>query len=261
MGTLSQEIVEKKTPKYSGYYNSIIQYIDINSLIPPPRNTMGSDCAARFASSIEKSGFLRPILIDSSGRIEDGAKRFFSSVMLGYSHVPCVMYPTPLIFEDDLIIRSLLSDALSFFQYAEKLKILTEKHLYSQECIASALGRSQSFIANKIRLLAFSAEDREKIIMSNLTERHCRALLRIRDAEQRSLVLSRVIISGMNVSTTESYISSILSVSADPTDNFIYKLREFLKPYESLGDRCVTETCSYDGSVCFKITVHKNCFT
>ena len=222
------------------------------------RHPIGKETAQRFCSSLKERGFLRPLFTDGDGRIVDGAKRYSSSLILGYDRVPCVRYPSPLIFADDMIFSRLVREELWFFEFAELLRLLAEKHLYSQESIATAIGRSQSFVANKLRLLAFSPAEREFIEGARLTERHCRALLKIKDKEARARALDRIISAGMNVSAAEYYISSLVSESEDGTGGFVLKLRSFLKNYSDLAGVSATETRCPDGSVVFSITVSGN---
>ncbi len=258
METVRTNIYSGNTPAYGGYYGSLVEYVEIGALVPPGGRAVGKECASRFTSSLEQSGFLRPLMIDSSFRIVDGAKRYAAAILLGYERAPCVFYPTPLIFEDDMLIESLVRDALTFFQYAEKVRTLTEKHLYSQDCVASAVGRSQSFIANKLRLLSFTDGERELIEEARLTERHCRALLKIKDGDLRREALVNIINSGMNVSAAEYYVSTVVPSGGDLAGEFLSKLRALVKSYETSCGVSASERRSDDGSVFFGITVRKN---
>jgi len=248
------------TPIYSGYYKSLIQYIDIDNLTTPLRRPPEKERAKLFSESLATHGFLRPLMVDGEGRIADGAKRYDASRALGYASVPCVSYPTPLIFEDDMIFRRLERDVLSFFEFAEQLKLLTSKHLYSQESVAAVLGRSQSYVANKLRLLAFTREEREAILDSELTERHCRTLLRIRDPGQRHTALCHIVSSGMNVSAAEAYISSLISEDKPAAERFISKLRSFLDTFSDSPGIFATETLGRDGTLNFNISVSRETF-
>ena len=238
-------------PIYSGYYKNIIQYIDIYKLATPLRRPLEKERAKLFSESLASYGFLRPLMVDGEGRIADGAKRYDASRALGYASVPCVSYPTPLIFEDDMILRSLERDPLSFFEFAEKLKLLTSKHLYSQDSAAAILGRSQSYVANKLRLLTFTREERETITDANLTERHCRTLLRIKDSGRRHNALCHIVSSGMNVSAAEAYITSLISDDKPAAERFISKLRSFLDSFSDSPGIFATETLGRDGTVNF----------
>ena len=260
--SLFTERAEEQTnyPTYSGLYKSFIQYIDINELISPSRQPLGKETLSRFAASLERDGFLRPVLVGKDGRIYDGAKRFAAARFLGYAHVPCAPYPTPLVFEDDVILNRLKIDPLDFFEYAETLKLLTGKHLYSQENIAAVLGRSQPFIANKLRLLKFTDKEKSIIRSSNMTERHCRTLLRIKDEKMRHEALARIASSGSNVSSAEEIVSSYLS-SLPGKESFAAKLRSFLRANSTVGNIEFKEVMDRKGTVVFTISVPPECFT
>ena len=247
-----------KNAIYSGLYKSLIQYIDITHLVSPARRPPGKEVLRVFTDSLSKLGFLRPILIDGEGRIADGAKRFCASRILGLTIVPCVTSPTPLIFEDDLLIRRLQTDELSFFEYAEVLKDLTARHLYSQESVSFAIGRSQSFVANKLRLLSFSPEERRIIEEGNLCERHCRAALRIADPQRRLDALKYISSAGLNVCAAEEYVSSLLPNRRSRTGEFLLKLDSLLRAYSDSDEILCEETTEYYGSVTYRITVSKN---
>ena len=228
---------QAKTPIYSGLYKSIVQYIDvsdINSAVPP---RIGAETLRRFCASLTSRGFLKPLFIDTSGRLEDGCKRYAAALCLGLKRAPYIVCPTPLIFQDDLIFRDLALPSLHFFDYAEKLKTLTDKYLYTQEYIALALDKSQSYIANKLRLLRFEAEEREKIWKAGLTERHCRSLLRLSSPGERAAALTKVIDGRLNVSATDEYVSRLLAGRVkDPIDEFGVDLEKLLDRYaESLS--------------------------
>ena len=72
---------------------------------------------------------------------------------------------------------------------------------------------SQSFVANKLRILRLTAPEREKILAYNLTERHARALLKIDSVEQRLRIIDYINAHQLNVATTEAYIERLLAES------------------------------------------------
>lgn len=195
-------------PVYGGLYGSFIHYLDIDELATDPRRRIGADCVRAFSGAIAERGFLRPVFVDGDLAVVDGQKRIAAARALGYTAVPCVFAPTPLVFEDDLLICRLIRESPDFFAYADVLSRLKDVYLYSQEAIAGALGKSQSFVANKLRLLKFTPEERGIIKGAGLTERHCRALLSLRDEEARRRALDVVVSDGLSVAATEELASS-----------------------------------------------------
>lgn len=245
--------INEFVPTYSGLYKSLIQYIDISCLSYPPETGIGKETLLAFSRSISSLGLLRPIELTPSGALIDGRRRLAACIALGASRVPYVIGPTPLVFEDDFICRRLECEPMHFFEYAEELAVLTGRHLYSQESVAGALGRSQSFVANKLRLLAFTKEERALIVEKNLTERHCRALLRIKDEKSRLDAAKVASSTGMSVSALEEYVASF-SGGASAEKVFYRELDRLVKSYEGrLPIACESER--QDGRTKFRIEI------
>jgi len=118
----------------------------------------------------------------------------------------------------------------NFFQEAKTLKKTIKLQGFSQTYAAKRLGFTQSALSNKLRLLQLSPVLQEKILASNLTERHARALLRLPE-ERREIALKHIILHRYNVSTTEAYIDELL-LSAPKTVPAVCK--ELLPIYESI---------------------------
>ncbi|MBQ7475751.1 MAG: hypothetical protein IJS78_07565 [Clostridia bacterium] len=103
-----------------------------------------------------------------------------------------------------------IKNSPDMFAEAEAIRTLVGSCGLTQEKVASMLSCSQSFVANKLRLLRLSDADRELILSGRLTERHARAALRIRDPESRSAALREMIARGMNVASAEEYVEAFL---------------------------------------------------
>ena len=97
------------------------------------------------------------------------------------------------------------------FEQANAILSLLREWQITQEEAARRLGMSQSYLANKVRLLKLSPEEQNEIIRNKLTERHARALLRVDDIELRQKILRAVIARGLNVAQTEELIAGALS--------------------------------------------------
>jgi len=101
------------------------------------------------------------------------------------------------------IICEILRGHMTVFGQAEKIAILKNEHKMTEEKIAEKLGCSQSYVANKIRLLKFSSEERNVILRSKLTERHARTFLRIKSEEIRLDTIKKAASRKLNVAQTE----------------------------------------------------------
>lgn len=95
------------------------------------------------------------------------------------------------------------------FEQAAAIAELIYIYKYTQEQIARRLSTSQSYVANKLRLLRFGAEERAAILHGGLTERHARALLRL-GAEARTKAIDHVASKSLNVSQTEAYVEKLM---------------------------------------------------
>ncbi len=107
------------------------------------------------------------------------------------------------------LLDAISDGALDMFRAAYAMATLIKRFQMTQRELSDKLSMSQSALANKLRLLRFSQHEQERILGANLTERHARALLRLRDGELRSRCLDRVIDERMSVGETEQLVLSV----------------------------------------------------
>lgn len=190
------------------------------SIITPnpnqPRKSFDYNELENLASSIRNNGIIQPLIVrrKESDRYEliSGERRLRASKLVGLSTVPCI-----IMSADDnqsalyAIIENIQRENLHFFEEAESISRLSSLYSMSQTDIASKLGKSQSCISNKLRLLTLTSDMKCKIIENELSERHARALLKIKSDEKRMSVLDHVIEKKLSVSETEKYIDSLFS--------------------------------------------------
>lgn len=103
---------------------------------------------------------------------------------------------------------------MNYFDEAEAMKGMIEMKGATQQEMARLLSVSQSYIANKLRLLKFSEEERAAILAGGLSERHARALLRLTDGEARAAALKRVTERGLTVAETERLVDCLHDAEA-----------------------------------------------
>lgn len=109
---------------------------------------------------------------------------------------------------------------MNMFEEASALAGTIKMRKISQSDMAKMLGVSQSYVANKLRLLSFSDSMRAAILDAGLTERHARAILRLRDEEKRQNVIKTVIERKLNVAKTEALVDLIYDpMTADVTNH------------------------------------------
>lgn len=179
-----------------------------------PRVTFDENELAALSASIRENGILQPINVRRCGvnyEIISGERRFRAAKICGLEEVPCIV-----IDADDersavlALIENIQRRDLSYFEEALAIERLIKFYGLTQEEAASRLGKAQSTIANKLRLLKFSDAERGLLIKGNVTERQARALVRIDDQKLRIHAMGEMIINKLNIEQTESMVEGIL---------------------------------------------------
>lgn len=180
-----------------------------------PRKHFEPEALADLASSIAQFGVLQPLLVApyENGRymLIAGERRLRASKLANLKTVPVIVsdYSSQQIAEIALI-ENLQREDLHFLEEAEGYEKLMVKFRLTQEAMASRVGKKQSTIANKLRILKLPVAVRKIIKENNLSERHARALLKLYTEEQQLEVLGVVLKQELNVRQTEQYIEGYL---------------------------------------------------
>ena len=192
-----------------------IEYIAIDQIRPnpyQPRKSFNKTALMELAESIRSYGVLQPINVRKHNgyyELVAGERRLRAAQIAGLKSIPCIK----IILNDNdsavlALIENLQREDLNFIEEAEGYTSLICDHGLTQEELARKIGKSQSTVANKIRILRLSAIVRKIIIDNNLTERHARALLKIEDEESQINILEEVCSKRLNVKKTEELIES-----------------------------------------------------
>lgn len=192
--------------------------IPTNQIFPnpyQPRKTFSDESLADLCASIKEYGVLQPLLVSPSddGRymLIAGERRLRASRMANLSEVPVIIsdYTSQQIAEIALI-ENLQREDLHFLEEAEGYEQLMNEFHLTQEAMAARVGKKQSTIANKLRLLRLTGPVRKVLVDAGLSERHARALLKLEDETKRLEVLAVVVEKGFSVRQTEEYIAKLL---------------------------------------------------
>ncbi len=181
-----------------------------------PRRFFTDDAILRLADSIRIHGIIQPLAVrrpegESGYELVAGERRLRAAKRLGLTEVPCVLMDADSEESAHMaIVENIQRENLNMFEQAEAIQTLIKVHCLTQEKIAQQLSCSQSYVANKLRLLRIPEEDKAEILAASLSERHVRALLRIKDPETRRHAMRTVIRKGMNVSSAEEYVDSLV---------------------------------------------------
>ena len=213
-----QTLKRRPGVRRGGIINLPVDSIDPNPV--QPRKTFEDDSLRELSSSIAEFGILNPLTVRlRGGRYElvAGERRLRAARLAGLEDVPCILIDVGL--EDAsliALIENLQRKDLDFIEEANGINQLIRMFGLSQEEIARRIGKSQSAVANKLRLLKLPKDVLETLRDRGLTERHGRALLRLADEEKQRTALMHIIDMGLTVAMTDSYIDALLSAQENP---------------------------------------------
>ena len=213
-----------------------------------PRKVFREEELQALAQSIQENGLLQPVTV----RRENGAyyliageRRLRACKLAGIKEIPALVADCA---PEDSAVLALLENIqrkdLHMFEQANALVNLLREWRITQEEAAKRLGISQSYLANKLRLLKLSPEEQNEILQYKLTERHARALLRVDDPALREKILRQAGEKHLNVSQTEELVTAALAPKQEgrkPKRTFIAKdIRLFINTIDHVVDAMKT---------------------
>ena len=179
-----------------------------------PRKVFDDEGMEELTGSIKEYGVLQPIILKDEKDIYTiiaGERRYRAAQLAGLSKIPAIVKNMETK-EASLIalVENVQREDLNFLEEARAYKKLMEDFELTQGEIAEKVNKRQSTISNKIRILALPEKLQEQLIANKLTERHARALLKLKDDDDRDQVMERVIVNNLNVKQTEKLIDDVL---------------------------------------------------
>lgn len=197
--------------------NKVVQ-LPVEKIVPnphQPRKNFDDAELNMLAESIKQNGILQPLSarkVDDGYELISGERRLRAAKLIGLENVPCIVVDITERNSAVLaIVENIQRQDLSFFEEAIAIEKLIDFYGMTQEDAAIKLGKAQSTIANKLRLLKLSEKEMEMIAENGLTERHARALLRLNTPEQRLYAIERISKGKLNVERAEKLVDEILS--------------------------------------------------
>ena len=188
---------------------------DIRPNPSQPRREFPLDGLVELAQSISENGILQPLTVSLESGVPvliAGERRLRAARIAGLQEVPCVEIPADERRRCVLaLIENLQRQDMNCFEVAEGIRQMMETCELTQCEAAQQLGYSQSAVANKLRLLQLTEEQRRRLLAAGMTERHARALLRLAPSEWRDAALDRMIAGQMTVAQTERLIEGMLT--------------------------------------------------
>lgn len=190
-----------------------IQQIEPNP--DQPRRTFQEQELTELCSSIQEFGVIQPIIVkrvDGKFHLIAGERRLRAAVMAGLEKIPAIIREAD---EKDSALIALVENVqrenLNYIEEAIAYRSLMDDYGLTQGEIAKRVGKQQSTISNKIRLLALPEDIRKGLTEHQLTERHARALLKLSDEMVRRLMLEKIINYNLNVKQSEKLIDDFLT--------------------------------------------------
>lgn len=201
----------------NGMNEGNVQHVQIAEIVPnpfQPRKIFSQESLQELASSIEEYGIIQPLivrLIPDGFELVAGERRLRASKLAGLSQVPVIIKEfTDKEMAELAMIENLQREDLHFLEEAEGFQQLITSFAFTQEELAKRMGKNQSTIANKLRLLKLIPEVRGVIAREKLTERHARSLLKLDDSRLQLEVLEMISEKKLNVRETEELIEEFL---------------------------------------------------
>ncbi len=198
-----------------------IIYLRIDDIAPSPvqpRKRFDDEALLELSESIRNYGILNPLTVRlRNGRYElvAGERRLRAAKLAGLREVPCILLDVNM--EDASLIalvENLQRRDLDFLEEAAGISQLIRMFGMSQEEAARRIGKSQSAVANKLRLLKLPQDVLDGLRENGLTERHGRALLRLTGPGTQREALAYIVDNGLTVAATDAYIDALLSEPA-----------------------------------------------
>ena len=231
-----------------------------------PRKIFDETALDELADSIRQHGILQPLSVRRQGNsyeLISGERRLRAAELAGITDVPCI-----LMSMDDrasgfaALVENLQRQDLDFIEEAMGIRRLLQEHAMPQEQVARLLGKSQSAVANKLRVLRHSDPVLTALRDAGLTERHARALLKLRSEEETLAAIKQIAKEGMSVARAEKYVESLLAEKGakSPRANvssFLNTLTQNLQKIQLSGVAAVSERRETDSQIVLTITIPK----
>ncbi|WP_244834151.1 nucleoid occlusion protein [Clostridium sp. BJN0001] len=197
--------------------NNQIINVNIDKIVPnvyQPRRVFDEDALKELSESIKEHGIVQPITVRRIGdtfEIVAGERRFRAAKIAGLSSVPCnIIEITDCESAQIALLENLQRQDLNYIEEAQAYFNLIQDYKFTQDEIAKKMGKKQSTIANKLRLLKLSEDVRDLCLQNSLTERHARALLSVTDYKLQTKIVNLIIKNKLNVKESEKLIKKYL---------------------------------------------------
>lgn len=235
-----------------------------------PRRFFDPEGLEELANSIRALGILQPLTVrqtDQGWELVAGERRLRAASLAGLDRVPCLVLQTDSQSSSLLaLVENLQRRDLDFLEEALALDKLLRTYCLSQDEVARRIGKSQSAVANKLRLLRLPPDLLTRLREGGLSERHARALLRLEHDHRLEQAATHILSQNLTVAQTDQYIESLLSSKKEkPRRTYIIKdVRLFLNSVtrglsimRSAGVNACCQRQDTEDSICLTIRIPK----
>lgn len=198
------------------YESGKLAVINIDDIFPnrfQPRLKFDEEKLSELSDSIRKYGVIQPIVVRPvNGKYEiiAGERRYKASMMAGRTTIPAVIVNlSDRDSEEIALLENIQRQQLSPIEEAVSYKRILDMGYITQDELAKKLGKAQSTIANKVRLLNLDDEVQEALLENEISERHARSLLRLSDKADQVKMLHRIINERLTVKMTDNEIAKL----------------------------------------------------
>lgn len=231
-----------------------------------PRSRFREEDLEELAESIRQHGILQPLSVRRIGagyELIAGERRLRAGILAGLTEIPCIV----MTMDDKesgmtALVENLQRQDLDYIEEAKGIARVMDQWSMSQEQAARLLGKSQSAIANKLRLLKHSPQVLELLRERNLTERHARALLKLPSEPEKLRAIDTISRLGMSVARAEQYIETLLAPPPEKpvrpdVHSFLRNVSQTLSRIQQSGVRAISERRETDSQIILTITIPK----
>lgn len=231
-----------------------------------PRERFSEEALEELAESIRRHGILQPLSVRRQGisyELIAGERRLRAGQLAGLTEIPCIV----MTMDDKesgmaALVENLQRQDLDYIEEARGISSLMQKWQMSQEQAARVIGKSQSAVANKLRLLRHSPQVLSALRAGGLTERHARALLKLPTETEKILAIEVICRQEMSVARTEKYIEQLLAGKPAPEKKvnlgaFFSHLDHSLSRIRLSGIPAVSERRETEDQIVLTITIPK----
>ena len=186
-----------------------------------PRKSFDDEALLELAKSIEQVGLIQPLVVrrKEAGDYElvAGERRLRALKLLNRETATCILENSMVDEESAMValIENLQRENLHYLEEAESYQTLLQSYNLTQEQLAERLSKSQSAVANKLRILRLSPTVKEAMLDARMTERHARSLLRLKDEESQLQIVGKVRDKALSVKDTEKLVEKTLNKQYD----------------------------------------------